>query len=421
MEYITINPRSYYNPDYFNILEQLEYELLLYEHMAITEAFTEVLEDVHGVSSVQQQSAPSKLRALANRTFGEKNAAKGQTFFNRIHQYFTLIITKIKEITQKFMNKVNELVKANDNFVKNKLHLLDHVDGDFWKTVEITTYPYKKDLLNDNIYGIFSVPRIDANNNTLKEMLSDTSTKEELLATYFKKLERYQGPNEGIKEAAKNFFRGVDSSDAKMVKYTGDDAQKRCTWMRDYLQSYKTSTAQAIQNHMKELQGATERAQKDFETNKLVEYSAKKESYIPSLEAQVKVDPSKTNDRNGTVSDTDDLYRGAEQNKPGGENNTGNRIFSRMKDYENILMALHTAQMTIAEEYYYASLNILRGVYNKAEKQGNLDVKAADKAKQQEDADKARENVKARQEIKKAVKNGSKGNPVKVQNQMGTS
>ena len=409
MEYITMSPNSCYNPDYFNLLEQMEYELLLAEHIAITEAFSEILEDAHEVNDVQKSSAAQKLGVLKNRMFGKNGIAKGQTFFNRINQYFTIIINKIKEIGQKFMGKVNELFKLNDKFIKEKLYLLKHVDGDFWKTIEITTYPYKKGLLNDNIYGIFGVPEVDAKNKQLQEMLSENITKDEFVTKHFEKIERCKGPKDGLNEGAKNFFRGINGSEAKMTKYTGDDAKDKCIDAIDYLANYKTSTAQAINNHIKNLEGAMTRAKKDFETDKTNEYMAKKEAYTPVDEGQQKVDATRTQ-----VSDADGINHGGDLNKPGGENNTGSRVFAKMKEYGNIIMLLHTAQMTVAEEYYYASLAILKSVYSKADKQGAIHREEADKARQQETIDKNNQNIEAKKAMKfknnKEVVNAAKNN-----------
>ena len=48
-----------------------------------------------------------------------------------------------------------------------------------------------------------------------------------------------------------------------------------------------------------------------------------------------------------------------------------------MRDYGNILLTLQTAQMTIAEEYYFAAISVLKHLYNAADKQGFLNKEKA--------------------------------------------
>jgi hypothetical protein len=75
-----------------------------------------------------------------------------------------------------------------------------------------------------------------------------------------------------------------------------------------------------------------------------------------------------------------------------------------MRDYGNILMTLQTAQMTIAEEYYFAAISVLKHLYSAADKQGYLNKEKA--------REKQNEHDKMVADQKEAARNGRSGKKV---------
>jgi hypothetical protein len=400
MEYITgINPDNY-NPTYFNILESIEYEMLVYEHMTVFENYFDVVEeDTAGTSYTKPKGLGQRLWGAIRRKNPDGKETKGSAFMDKIKTYFKIVREKIKEILTKFMQKVDELFGLNQKFIKERLYLLRGVDGDFWDGATVTIYPYNVNL-DATIYTTFQCPEIDSKSNQLKTWMGEGGTKEEFIIKHFKKVMDCAGEKDGFKEAAKNFFRGTKNSQDKMFQYTKNDANIQASKAYVYLASYKDKTARIIRDQMTKLSGGMERVERDFENNKMMDYV--NESWYTVYEEIQKVDPGKAGVSNGTTQIEGE--NGKEGVEPGSENKVGTHIFTRMRDYGNILMTLQTAQMTIAEEYYFAAISVLKHLYSAADKQGYLNKEKA--------REKQNEHDKMVADQKEAARNGRSGKKV---------
>lgn len=406
MEYITGINQEYYNPTYFNILESIEYEMLVYEHMTVMDSYFDVVtEEVAGTTYTKPKNMGQRLwGAIRNRNADGKET-KGSAFLNKMKEYFKIMREKIKEILRKFMQKVDELFGLNQKFIKERLYLLRGVDKKFWDGATVTIYPYNVNL-DATIYTTFQCPEIDSKSNQLKTLMTEGGTKEEFIAKHFKKVMDCAGEKDGFKEAAKNFFRGTKNSADKMFQYTKNDANIQASKAYVYLASYKDKTAKIIRDQMTKLNGGMERVERDFENNKIMDYI--NESWYATYEEVQKVDAKDA--KNGTTEIEGE--NGKEGVVNGSENKTGTRVFNRMRDYGNILLTLQTAQMTIAEEYYFAAISVLKHLYNAADKQGFLNKEKA------RDEQNKHDQMVADQ--KDAVNNGKNGeNIIKTQQKMG--
>lgn len=421
MNYITAISPDFYNPTYFNILESMEYELLAYEHQCMMEAFNEVLIEADEVAGTTYKKPDGILKKIKNgikskvtNDDGSKPLTKGQAFMQRMKAWFKLIKDKLKVILRKFMDKVDELFKLNDKFIKERLYWVTGIDRDFWKGATVTIYNYNRVDLDKTIYTIFQCPEIDANNSTLKQWMAEDGSKEDFINKHFKKVMDCAGPKDGFKEAAKNYFRGTKNGEAKMHQLTEGDAQKRAEWCFNYLQSYKDKTARNIRDAITKLHGAIDRVEKDFTTDKMIKYmdnqSSTTEHWVPIYEADIQVNVRNSSVTNGSANVQNANGIGAV--KQGGENHTGTELFNKVHNYGDILMVLHTAQMTIAEEYYFASIHVLKSLYKLADDQGFLNKMKAEQEK--------KKLVKQGESKAEANENGKNGeNIIKTQQKMG--
>jgi hypothetical protein len=396
MNYITSISPDFYNPTYFNILESMEYELITYDHQCVMEVFNNAILEADGLAGdATYAKHDGKLKSMwkgitskATNPDGSKPLTKGQAFIRRMQQYFSIMKQKIKLLLRKFMDKVDELFKLNDKFIRERLHWLKGVDDDFWDGASVTLFDYPEERLNNTIYSIFGCPEIDPKNSTLRQWMMEPGTREEFIDKHFTKVIRCKGPKDGFKEAAKNFFRGNTTSEAKMKVFEGkNDCKKKAEWCYVYLKSYKDKTAHNIRDQLSKINGSMDRVEKDFMTDKMVEYVDNKsamESYNAILE-KITTIPSGTDSRSDSKAKTGDVeYKDANglgTVQQGGENHTGTRLFEKVKAYGEILLTLQTAQMTVAEEFYFASIHALKHLYKLADDHGFLNKMKADEEK----------------------------------------
>ena len=410
MTYITAPMNECYNPTYFNILEHMEYELLAYEQATLMESYFEGITEADeppsqpGASydnrgSVRRgiSTANDVRHKIGNKLFGSgEKLTKGQAFMRRIKEFFRILKEKIKQIVQAFMQKVDELFKLNDKFIRERLLMITGInDTDFWDRITVDIWNYSTDRLKKSPYAAFNLPRIDSKSVTLKNMLSFKGTEEEFDKTFFKVILQHKGDKDGFKEACKNFFREAKSTDDKMDHLSGNKAKDRCIHMAAYLRDYKESYAKPIRNAISEFNGAAERVDRDFEGGKLADYL--KEAYYPMFEQDQ--EPNRPGvHMDGANSGSETNARGAAQ--------SGTETFNRMQHYVQRLFMYETARMTIAEEFYFAALRILKYVYSNAEKHGKFNKQQYNQFKQGEEEKKTAQQA--------TVKQGNKGNAVKT-------
>ena len=402
MNYITAISPDFYNPTYFNILESMEYELIAYDHQCMMEAFNEVLLEAESTASdtamggdANYAKPDSKLKSAwkavtskVTNADGSKPLTKGQAFIRRMQKYFTIIKQKIKLLLRKFMDKVDELFKLNDKFIRERLYWLNGIDDDFWDGASVTLFDYPENRLNNTIYTIFGCPEIDSKNSQLRQWMMEKGTREEFIEKHFKDIIHCKGPKDGFKEAAKNYFRGNTTSEAKLKQFSGKDhCKNKAKWCYLYLKSYKDKTAHNIRDQLSKINGAMDRVEKDFMTDKAMQYVDKSnatEAYDPIWETITNI-PSGTDSRSDAKARSGDVeYKDANglgAVQQGGENHTGTKLFEKVKAYGEILLTIQTAQMTVAEECYFASIHALKHLYKLADDHGFLNKMKADEEK----------------------------------------
>jgi cysteinyl-tRNA synthetase len=110
MEYITGISQEYYNPTYFNILESIEYEMLVYEHMTVMDSYFDIVtEEVADTTYTKPKGMGQRLWGAIRNKNADGKETKGSAFLNKMKEYFKIMREKIKEILRKFMQKVDEL------------------------------------------------------------------------------------------------------------------------------------------------------------------------------------------------------------------------------------------------------------------------------------------------------------------------
>ena len=362
MDFITAVSPDFYNPEYFNLLEQFEYDQL-YSDMTyiISESYSPVLEDDNGTVSTGKVKKEEP----------EKLATKSSLFLQRIKDFFKKVIELIKKVIRKFVDKADEYFKINEYFLKNQANAIATVKNIlFWKKVNVTLYDYDLTNLGKTVYQMLNIPKIDERGNKLKEIATFDGTEDELKGKYFNPITRLQSTDDiGFKEAAKLYFRGVRSNQTKPVTISGMAAKDKVIKLLYYAQSYKDSYAKKIRDSLSDLEGGLGRVKTQVERNEFAAYVLS-EAYEPSMEAK---QPA-----NGTVNAPGAHGDSLSSRKV--KNKVGNQVFTRIQQYGNILITLHTAQMTVAEEAYLCAIHILKKIYSMARDQGYINVEKAKKA-----------------------------------------
>jgi len=405
MNYITGVSSNFYNPEYFNLLEQFEYQVQYDDTVTfIMESYQALLE----YESVEYDNTKKAglLKRLSQKVKGnqQQQLTKGQAFMQRIKEYFVKAIAFLARLAQKFMDKADELFNINKKFIEEKAYLVLGIkDDDFWKKITITMFDYNTVNLQKTPYADFHIPELDANNNDTKKIYSSKWDDEQFEKAYFSKILKFKGDKDSFKDAAKNYYRNIQGSDKKPNVLTGRAAQDRLINCHTYVKNYKQVTAKRIRDAISKIKGSLERVKKDYETNKIIEY-ATAESFLPLFEVGSNVT---TNDqpKNGTVET--EAPRGDAAVEEKDKNRVGERIFGRIKKYAQYLQTLHTAQMTVAEEYYFTSIHVLKSVVSIAEKEHKIDAELAKSENTRDkNAEAARANAMKKNSRSDAVNTG---------------
>ncbi len=363
MEFITAVSPEFYNPEYFNMLEQFEYDQMYSDaSYMMLEAYeaTPLYEADNGTVTTGKQKEEK----------APKIATKGGLFLNRIKEFFKKVIDLIKKVIRKFVDKSDEYFKINEYFLKNQASMLTTVNkNSFWNNCNLSMYDYDFDAIGKPVYASLDVPKIDAKSHKLKQIISFNGTEDELKQKFFNQITRLQTDGVGFKEAAKLYFRGVRSNQAKPIVFKGNAAKDRCMKLLQFAQTYKDSCAKKIRDSLSDLEGSMTRVGSDMEKSNWRDYVLA-ESTLPTLEAD-------DTPKNGTVGMIG--ARGNSVVSTDSKNKVGTEVFDRVRQYGDILITVHTAQMTVAEELYFCAIHILKKIYNLARNQGLINVEKAGK------------------------------------------
>lgn len=358
---------DFYNPEYFNILEQYEYDCLFLEYTAVAmEAYDPTFEALNGDVDYNKRSKWQRFKDRVSklRSKTSDKTTKGEAFGDKVKAWFKYVGERLKFIIQKFVDKVDELFKLNKKFIDEQGHNVVGVDDEFWEDVKITVYPYDRNRITKTIYENFDIPKIDSKGDKIRKMFS-YNTVDEMVQEQFKEILKYKGPKDSFTTAIKKYYRNVKGVDGDLVQLENKAAKGHAIEAYNYVKTYKDYTARNIRDSITELKGAMERIDRDFQNNKLADYIGANESYSPIFEAD---EP-----QNGTVQSASDTANGSTMVDKKDAGHVGTRAFARIKQYSDILMKLLTAKMTIAEEYYFSSLHLLKALFSKAQRENYID------------------------------------------------
>lgn len=397
---------DFYNPEYFNILEQYEYDCLFLEYTAVAmEAYDPTFEALNGDVDYNKRSKWQRFKDRVSklRSKTSDKTTKGEAFGDKVKAWFKYVGERLRFIIQKFVDKVDELFKLNKKFIDEQGHNVVGVDDEFWADVKITVYPYDRNRISKTIYEDFDIPKIDAEGDKLRKIFS-YGTIDELVKEQFREILKYKGPKDSFTTAVKKYYRNVKGVDGDLVQLEKEAAKDHAIAAYNYIKTYKDSTAKNIRDSITELKGAMERIDRDFENNKIVKYLGNvSESYEPIFEDGV----------NGGVESLSDTANGSTMVDKKDAGHVGTRAFARIKQYSDILMKLLTAKMTIAEEYYFSSIHLLKALFSKAQRENYIDkdlanTKLKDKNDQVEASNKTIKGYKPGEtEQKEVSKRGS--------------
>ena len=343
-----------YNPAYFNLYEQFEYGMYFTESAELVMDY--YITDVTEAESVSYGKKEEKKP--------EPLITKGTAFIDKVKYFFNKILEFIVKLIRMFMDKADELFKINDKFLKEQANMIRTIDNKFWKNIHIDIFDYNMTRLQNTIYAQFNCPKIDEKNNKLKELLSFEGTEEEFKKKYFPDIVRLQQDDKGFKEAAKIYFRNIQGSDSKPTDFSGTAAETKVIRLLEYAINYKQSSAKKIRDSVTGFKGSLERVKADFEKNNISEYIAAESAILTEDNGSVSMDNINGNTLTGEKT---------------GAPHVGTRAFQRVKQYGNLLLALHTAQMTVAEECYFAAIHVLKKVYSLARSQGAINMNKVEK------------------------------------------
>ena len=388
--FITGIDRESINYDYFNLLEQFEYDMFFSDATSMClEAYNDFVMEAEKVTyGKQPEKEPDKV------------ITKGRAFADKVKLFFTKIIDLVVKLIKMFMDKADELFKINEKFLKDQANLIRTVKNRFWNEVHIDLYDYNTTRLGNSIYAEFNCPKIDDQNNKLKEIVSFEGTEEELRKKYFPDIMKHVDDKTSFKEAAKIYFRNIQGADSKPTHFNGTKAQIKVIDLLEYATNYKNSLAKKIRDGVTGYKGSMQRVYDDFEKGEIGKYITK--------EAALLEDGAKSGD---VYAENENGNTLTPQNN--GAPHVGDRAFSRIKQYGSLLLTIHTAQMTIAEECYFSAIHVLKKVYSIAHEQGALNLKKQEEVEQQIKKE-HEENAKHAKAINKARKKNSRGDAVQA-------
>lgn len=344
---------NFYNQLYFNLYEQLEYDMFYADASSI--ALEYYVSDVTEAESVtygkQEEKKPDPL------------ITKGSAFIDKVKYYFKKVVDFVVRLIKMFMDKVDELFKINDKFLKEQAGLIRTIKRGFWGDLHINIYDYNMVRIQNTIYSEFNCPKIDDKNNKLKEIVSFDGTEDEFRKKYFPEIVRLQKDDISFKQAAKIYFRNIQGADSKPTTLSGTAAQDKVIKLLEFAMNYKQSYAKKIRDSLTGFKGSLERVKADFEKNNIAQYISKENAVLEG---------------NGDVT-MDNVNGNTLTGERTGAPHVGTRAFTRIKQYGNLLLALHTAQMTVAEECYFAAIHVLKKVYSLAQKQGAINLDREEK------------------------------------------
>ena len=336
---------------------------------------------------------------------------KAKTFIDRVKKVVGNLLKYIRNIIAFFVNKVDDLMNNNEEWISKNAYKLDGISSEFWSQCDITLYPYdfKNQYGGNNVFteDVYA-QAIEPNTNTqvTKQITAGFNSKDEFYKTVAPKI--YKINPEDFTAACKTYYRGGKN----LIGATGNDAEKICIHGLKYANNYK-ALSNKIKSDLNKYRGIVEKFQRDSEQRSKQEgsvesalfpslefYSVLEDRYIRYDEIEIANEAITLNPvkalKDRTQREYDKQVGSSQSNgtvtmdeKKNGEDNTENtpsqpsqtsqasQIFTRMLEYYRAVLTVQTARMTIAEEAYNAYMRTIKTVVRTAESRKEISLKTA--------------------------------------------
>ena len=336
---------------------------------------------------------------------------KAKTFIDRVKKVVGNLLKYIRNIIAFFVNKVDDLMNNNEEWISKNAYKIDGISSEFWSQCDITLYPYdfKNQYGGNNVFteDVYA-QAIEPNTNTqvAKQITAGFNSKDEFYKTVAPKI--YKINPEDFTAACKTYYRGGKN----LIGATGNDAEKICIHGLKYANNYK-ALSNKIKSDLNKYRGIVEKFQRDSEQRSKQEgsvesalfpslefYSVLEDRYIRYDEIEISNEAITLNPvkalKDRTQREYDKQVGSSQSNgtvtmdeKKNGEDNTENtpsqpsqtsqasQIFTRMLEYYRAVLTVQTARMTIAEEAYNAYMRTIKTVVRTAESRKEISLKTA--------------------------------------------
>ena len=338
---------------------------------------------------------------------GDKKKAKN--LVDRIKKVIGNLIKYVRNIIAFFVNKVDDLMNNNEEWISKNAYKIDGISANFWSQCDVTLYPYDfknqyggNNVFSENVYAQAIEPI--SNSKISQQVLAGFSNKEEMYKTVAPKI--FKINPDDFTAACKYYYRGGKN----LIGATGDDAKKLCQHGIKYANNYK-ALSNKIKSDLNKYRGDVEKFERDSEQRSNQEgavesflfpalefYSVLENRYIGYDEIEIAneaiedkvVPPTKlaqSKERSGISNGSVTM-----DEKKNGEDNTENtpsqptqssqasQQFTRLLEYYRTVLTVQTARMTIAEEAYNAYIRTIKTVVRTAENRKEISLKRAQDA-----------------------------------------
>lgn len=390
-----------YNSTYFSELGQIELENAFIE---LNGFMTDLVVELEARKIVTED--------VTVRDVNKGDNKKTTNLKDRIKRVIGNLLKYIKNIIAFFVNKVDDLMNNNDEWLDKNTWKIDGISQDFWNQCDITIYPYDfknqyggSNVFSENVYAQAIEPITNTEVN--KKILAGFDSKEEMYKTVSPKIHKLNP--EDFTAAAKQYYRGGKA----LMAATGSEAKNLCAHGAKYCNNYK-ALSNKIKSDLNKYRGDVERFERESDKaatqggaiegflfrNDYEFYSVIEDRMIryDDLEAVQELMDAR-HDRAMTKSGLSDAEKATAKGKTNGgvtmdtdrdgsdnsdrsesqpsESNTTSQSFTRLLEYYRTVLTIQTARMTIAEEAYNGYMRTLKTVVRTAENRKEISVKRA--------------------------------------------
>ena len=390
-----------YNNTYFSELGQIELENAFIE---LNGFMTDLVVELEARKIVTED--------VTVRDVNKGDNKKTTNLKDRIKRVIGNLLKYIKNIIAFFVNKVDDLMNNNDEWLDKNTWKIDGISQDFWNQCDITIYPYDfknqyggSNVFSENVYAQAIEPITNTEVN--KKILAGFDSKEEMYETVSPKI--YKLNPEDFTAAAKQYYRGGKA----LIAATGSEAKNLCAHGAKYCNNYK-ALSNKIKSDLNKYRGDVERFERESDKaatqggaiegflfrNDYEFYSVIEDRMVryDDLEAVQELMDAR-HDRAMTKSGLSDTEKATAKGKTNGgvtmdtdrdgsdnsdrsesqpsESNTTSQSFTRLLEYYRTVLTIQTARMTIAEEAYNGYMRTLKTVVRTAENRKEISVKRA--------------------------------------------